>query len=60
MKKQSRILAEVHADARDLFRSGGIDKKTMREYDALCLPRAREISPKQIRHLRARAQQKPA
>lgn len=54
MKRQSRILTEVHETATTLHRSGAIDKQTMREFDALCLPTVRELSPKQIRSLRTR------
>ncbi|HEV7448603.1 MAG TPA: hypothetical protein VGO18_38910 [Steroidobacteraceae bacterium] len=52
--KRSRILSEVHETASSLYRSGSIDKQTMREFDALALPQVRELSPKQIRALRAR------
>ena len=52
--KRSRILTEVHETASALYRSGSIDKQTMREFDALALPQVRELSPKQIRALRAR------
>lgn len=52
--KRSRILTEVHETAVALHRSGAIDKRTMREFDALALPRVRDLSPKQIRALRAR------
>ncbi len=53
--KRSRILSEVHETAVALHRSGAIDKQTMREFDALALPQVRDLSPKQIRILRARA-----
>jgi DNA-binding transcriptional regulator YiaG len=36
--KTSRILAEMHETARGLHRAGAIDKRTMCEFDALCLP----------------------
>ena len=52
--KRSRILSEVHETAVALHRSGAIDKQTMREFDALALPQVRDLSPKQIRILRAR------
>jgi putative transcriptional regulator len=52
--KRSRILSEVHETASELHRSGAIDKQTMREFDALSLPQVRELSPRQIRALRAR------
>jgi putative transcriptional regulator len=37
-KAKSPILAAVHETAGDLFDGGLIDKRRMREYDALCLP----------------------
>ncbi|MEP7244180.1 MAG: DNA-binding transcriptional regulator [Gammaproteobacteria bacterium] len=52
--KKSRVLTEVHETATALHRSGAIDKQTMREFDALALPQVRDLSPKQIRALRAR------
>jgi putative transcriptional regulator len=52
--KRSRILSEVHETATAMYRSGTIDKQTMREFDALALPQVRDLSPKQIRALRAR------
>jgi putative transcriptional regulator len=58
--KRSRILTEVHETASALYRSGSIDKQTMREFDALALPQVRELSPKQIRALRARARMSQA
>ena len=58
--KRSRILTEVHETASALYRSGSIDKQTMREFDALALPQVRELSPKQIRTLRARARMSQA
>jgi putative transcriptional regulator len=52
--KRSRILSEVQETAAALHRSGAIDKKTMREFDALALPQVRDLSAKQIRALRTR------
>jgi putative transcriptional regulator len=34
---KSRILEAVHETAKDLHRSGFIDKRKMADYDALCL-----------------------
>ena len=52
--KRSRILGEVHEIANAMRRSGAIDKRTMREFDALLVPRVRDPSTKQIRALRLR------
>jgi putative transcriptional regulator len=51
--KKSRILASVHETASGLHRTGLLDKQTMREFDALCLPPVRELSARKIRALRA-------
>ena len=52
--KRSRLLSEVRETATALYRSGTIDKQTMRDFDALTLPQVHDLSPKQIRTLRAR------
>jgi putative transcriptional regulator len=53
-KTNSRILDAVHETARDLHASGFIDKRRMREYDALCLPPVPEYTSDKIRALRKR------
>jgi putative transcriptional regulator len=58
--KRSRLLTEVHETASALHRSGSIDKQTMREFDALALPRVRDLSPRQIRAVRQRARMSQA
>ena len=42
--KKSRILAEMHETARGLYRARTIDKRTMRDFDAWCVPAARNRS----------------
>ena len=54
MRKQSRILDMVHETATDLHRLGFIDKHTMANYDALCIPPVPDYSPDQIKSLRER------
>lgn len=44
----------VHEVARDLHAAGFIDKRRMREYDALCLPPISDYSKETIRALRRR------
>ena len=53
-KATSRILDAVHETARDLHAAGFIDKRRMREYDALCLTPIPEYSGEKIRALRER------
>ena len=44
----SRALAEAHENARDLYRLGLIDKKTMRSFDRSCLTPVKRLSPAAI------------
>ena len=53
-KAASPILDAVHETARDLHGAGFIDKRRMREYDALCLPPVPVYSSRRIRALRGR------
>lgn len=53
-KANSRILDAVHETARDLHAARFIDKRRMRQYDALCLAPIPEYSSKKIRALRNR------
>jgi len=53
-KYRNKMMASVHEAASDLYRDGALDKKTMREFDALCLTPVQEMTPAKIRALRAR------
>ena len=53
-KYRSKIMASIHEGVSDLYRAGGINKKTMREFDALCLTPVLEMTPEKIRALRER------
>jgi putative transcriptional regulator len=55
-KAISRILDAVHETARDLHDAGFIDKRRMRQYEALCLVPVPEYSREKIRALRDRYQ----
>ena len=50
----SRILTAVHETARAMHAADFIDKRRMREYDALCLAPVPAYSGKKIRALRDR------
>ena len=52
MKKS--ILKVVHDSAKGLRKAGLIDKHTMHEFDALCIPTVRELTPKEIKRIRER------
>jgi len=60
MKKRSRVITEIHETAAALHRSGSIDKQTMREFDVLSVPQVRDLTPRQIRVLRARTRMSQA
>jgi putative transcriptional regulator len=51
---KSSLLEAVHETAEDLHKLGLIDKRTMREYDVLCVGEVSAYSPEQIRSLRER------
>lgn len=51
-KKESRLLNEIHESISGLYDAGIVDAKTMREFDALCLPEVRTMTPTQIKQLR--------
>ena len=53
-KFRTKLLATLHETASDLYRHGGLDLKTMRDFDALCLTPVQEMSPRKIRALRTR------
>ena len=48
------ILDAVHETAKGLNKAGIMDTKTMRKFDALCLPPVKNLSAAQIRRLRTR------
>ena len=50
----NRLLDAVHETAADLHSAGFINKRRMREYDALCLPPVPEYSKEKIRAVRER------
>lgn len=54
-KRKSRILEEMHETARGLHEIGLIDKRRMREFDALCHLNMEEMTPKKIKTLRQQA-----
>jgi len=56
MRKQYRspVMASIHEAAEGLHAAGVMDKRTMREFDDLCLTPVRLLKPRQIRALRLR------
>lgn len=53
-KPKSDILAAVHEMAADMHRMGFIDKRKMKEYDALCLAAVPAYDAAAVRALRER------
>ena len=51
---RSRALASVHETAAGLNDAGVMDKRTMKEFDDLCLTPVKSLSPDQIRRIRLR------
>ncbi len=51
---RTKVAAAVHESMEDLYEVGAIDKKTMREFDELCLTPVREFTADDIQKLRAR------
>ena len=49
-----KILSTVHETAKGLHEAGVMDTRTMREFDALCLPPMKSLTATQIRRLRLR------
>ena len=49
---KSEALASAHELVEALHRAGGADRKTMRDFDELCLTSIAEMPPEQIRALR--------
>jgi len=56
MAKQYRspVMASVHETADDLHRVGVLSKRTLREFDQLCLTPVQSFPPRKIRQLRMR------
>lgn len=47
-----KILSTVHETARGLHKAGVMGARTMREFDALCLPHVVDLTSEQIRQIR--------
>ena len=50
MKKS--LLEVAHEMATDLYEAGVIDAVTMREYESVCIPPVRDLSPCEIKRIR--------
>lgn len=48
------ILKAVHETAKGLHKAGTMEARTMRDFDALCIPPVRTYTPAQIKRMRTR------
>jgi putative transcriptional regulator len=53
-KFRSKAMAVIHETATGLYKSVGMDRRTMRKFDVLCLTPVQPMTPEKIRELRAR------
>lgn len=53
-RKKHTLLSVAHKMAKGLYEADIIDGVTMREFDALCLPPIKDLSPREIKKLRLR------
>jgi putative transcriptional regulator len=51
---RSSLMASIHETAEGLHSAGVMNKRTMREFDALCLTPIKPLAPEEIRALRLR------
>jgi putative transcriptional regulator len=49
---KSKISGMVHESALGLYAAGVMDKKTLREFDDLCLTPVKDLTPEEIRAIR--------
>lgn len=49
---ESKILKNIHEMAQDLKDAGVMDKQTMREFDAICIPAIKHYSKDEIKRIR--------
>jgi putative transcriptional regulator len=53
-KYRSVLMASIHETAENLHKAGVMSKRTLREFDDLCLTTVRPLPPRKIRQLRLR------
>src|SRR5450631_3971636 len=51
---RNSMMASSHETAEDLYEAGVMEKRTMREFDELCLTPVHPLKPQEIRALRLR------
>lgn len=48
------LIDVLHETAQDMYDAGVMSEKTMREFDAMCLPKIKQYTPNQIKQIRRR------
>lgn len=46
----NRLIKEMHDTAKGFYKNSAISKKTMQQFDALCLPEIKFYTPGQIKN----------
>lgn len=47
-KYRSDVMRVIHGTATDLYKIGGMDRKTLRKFDVLCFTSMQEMTPKKF------------
>ncbi|KAF0250080.1 MAG: putative transcriptional regulator [bacterium] len=55
-KYKSEAMASIHEMMEDMYNIGNIDKKTMKEFNELCLTPVHSLTAQDIRNIREREQ----
>lgn len=53
-KYRDSLMTSIHKTAEAFYKAGVLPKRTMREFDELCLTPVKPLSPRKIRQLRLR------
>lgn len=56
IKYESNILKALHETAKGFHRADVMNEKTMREFDALCLPAVPKYTPEEIKEIRVESE----
>lgn len=54
-KYKSKIMSSMHRTVSDLYEIGAADKKTMRDFDRMCLTETPKLTAAEIRAIREKA-----
>jgi len=54
MTKSKSITESVYESVKDLYDIGLVDTHTMHKFDVMCLPKIKNLSPKEIKNIRLR------